>query len=391
MLSSVNNYVSNQAQNLVLASKTSSGSKDFATQFKSALKSEDSKKLYTACQDLESVFVNTVIKTMRQSIQKSSLIGDSFAQETYQSMLDEEYSKQISQTKSLGIADMLYKQLSEQISDEVGEINNTLAGQSGSDGKSDLTNVTATSTNGNTALSTNIAKTNIVENTRPVYEMSGTTAATETSIGDDVETANNLKAPEFRQLYEPKLSDFNGDWSAFEKADNKYRMSMLDPNNLPGWVNSDGNKYAPINIQSDPKLLGTNGNDYLGTDYIVNSLGNIDRIDHTYSGDVITFIPNLGGWKKITSGATAPGVGDVYYRQTSAYGFINRYNRENNIGTKPSWYDENAQSNWLKSALSSVNNGGAITAQNTSNTTSISTENTNNSSYDPDYGDGWES
>ncbi|MEQ8173743.1 MAG: rod-binding protein [Syntrophomonadaceae bacterium] len=153
MLSSVNNNISNQASNLVLASKTSSGSKDFATQFASALKSEDSKKLYQACQDLESVFVNTVMKTMRQSIQKGGLLGDSFAEETFQSMLDEEYSKQVSKTRTLGIADMLYKQLSRNITDK-----STPTGQSGSSPGAASTRENTSSNQGNTAVSTDSLK-----------------------------------------------------------------------------------------------------------------------------------------------------------------------------------------------------------------------------------------
>ena len=180
MLSSVSNYVSNQAQNLVLASKKTGGSKDFATQFASALKSEDSKKLYEACQDLESVFVNTVVKTMRQSIQKSGLMGDSFAEETYQSMLDEEYSKQISQTKTLGIADMLYKQLSQDISSEVSEIKSTLAGQPGSSQPAASTQENTSSDYGTTTVSASPVKSDSVKNSAPAYELSDTTAATET-------------------------------------------------------------------------------------------------------------------------------------------------------------------------------------------------------------------
>lgn len=77
----------------------------------SALQSEDDKKLYEACQELESVFLNKVFDAMRASIPHSDLINRGFATETYESMLYEEYSKEISKTHSLGIADILYQQL----------------------------------------------------------------------------------------------------------------------------------------------------------------------------------------------------------------------------------------------------------------------------------------
>lgn len=386
MLSSVNNFVSSQAQNMVMASK-SNGNKDFATQFASALKGEDSKKLYQACQELESVFVNTVIKTMRQSIQKSGLMGASFAEETYQSMLDEEYSKQISKTKTLGIADIMYKQLSQNISQKANEIRNNLTGQTSSSRPVTSARENTPSDYETTTVSTTSTKSDTVKNTASVYELSVTTAATQSGGSDEMD-ADNLEGSTYRQLYEPRLSDYNGNWEAFEEANNKYRMSLLDPNNLPGWLNSEGNKYTPIHIQNNPKLLGTNSKDYLSTDYIVDALGNIDRIDHTYSGDVRTFIPNLGGWKM--TGATVPGLGAVYTRQTSAYRFETRYTSSE---SKPTWYDETAQSNWIKTALANANNGGAKTAQNSGTTTDSSTGYTNNnsSSYDPDYSDGWAS
>lgn len=87
----------------------------------SALQSEDDKKLYEACQELESVFVNKVFDAMRASIPHSDLINRGFATDTYESMLYEEYSKQVSQSHSLGIADILYKQLSMKTSKNPGE------------------------------------------------------------------------------------------------------------------------------------------------------------------------------------------------------------------------------------------------------------------------------
>ncbi len=85
--------------------------KHFDQMLDTALQSQDAKKLYESCQQLESVFLNKVFEAMRASIPHSELINRGFAEETYESMLFEEYSKGISKTNSLGIADILYRQL----------------------------------------------------------------------------------------------------------------------------------------------------------------------------------------------------------------------------------------------------------------------------------------
>ncbi|MEA1960975.1 MAG: rod-binding protein [Bacillota bacterium] len=87
----------------------------FQKQLNTAMDEKNQKKLYTTCQELESVFLNKAIEAMRATIPQGGLFEKSFATETFESMLFEEYSKEVSQTGSLGIADILYKQLSQQI------------------------------------------------------------------------------------------------------------------------------------------------------------------------------------------------------------------------------------------------------------------------------------
>jgi flagellar protein FlgJ len=72
-------------------------------------------KLYEACQALEAVFINQMLQAMRATVPENAFIGDSFATDTFQSMLFEEYAKTMSQTESFGIARALYQQLSAQI------------------------------------------------------------------------------------------------------------------------------------------------------------------------------------------------------------------------------------------------------------------------------------
>lgn len=102
-----NNLLAEQAINNL----TKSSEKDFDKILEQALQEKDNKKLYDACVELESVFLSKVLDTMRASIPRSDFINRGFATETFESMLYDEYAKEMSKSKSTGIADILYKQL----------------------------------------------------------------------------------------------------------------------------------------------------------------------------------------------------------------------------------------------------------------------------------------
>ena len=75
--------------------------------------SGDEAKLKRVCQEMESVFLNMLLTTMRASVPKTGLTGeDSQGEEIMQSMLDQELSKNMSQAGGIGLADMMYRQLS---------------------------------------------------------------------------------------------------------------------------------------------------------------------------------------------------------------------------------------------------------------------------------------
>lgn len=87
---------------------------DFAAQLKAAEAAGDDKdtaKLKAVCRDMESVFLNLLLSKMRDSVPKSGLMGDSSAENIMQSMLDSEMTKNMSQAGGMGLADMLYRQL----------------------------------------------------------------------------------------------------------------------------------------------------------------------------------------------------------------------------------------------------------------------------------------
>ena len=70
-------------------------------------------RLREACNDFEAIFIKQMLKSMRQTIDKGGLMDGGFAQETYEDMLDDEYAKKIAGAARLGVADMLYRQLSQ--------------------------------------------------------------------------------------------------------------------------------------------------------------------------------------------------------------------------------------------------------------------------------------
>lgn len=86
--------------------------KDFSRILDAAAKKADDKKLYKSCQQLESVFLQQVLGAMRNTISRSQLLESGFAEETFESMLYEEYAGLMSKSGSTGISDILYRQLS---------------------------------------------------------------------------------------------------------------------------------------------------------------------------------------------------------------------------------------------------------------------------------------
>ena len=69
------------------------------------------KKLKKACKDFEAIFLNNLLKSMRKTIVKSELFGSNQEEEMFQEMMDSETCNAISKQNSMGIADMLYRQM----------------------------------------------------------------------------------------------------------------------------------------------------------------------------------------------------------------------------------------------------------------------------------------
>ncbi|MBP3284613.1 MAG: rod-binding protein [Clostridia bacterium] len=97
-------YIPNQDQTTNLVGK-----------LKSAYTEADDKQLKEACQGFEAIFVNMMLSEMRKTVPESGLMESSFANDTFTQMLDEEIAESVSKGKGIGIADMMYKQISEKL------------------------------------------------------------------------------------------------------------------------------------------------------------------------------------------------------------------------------------------------------------------------------------
>lgn len=69
-------------------------------------------KLYQLCLELETFLVKNILTGMRNTVQKSGLIDDSFAGKMYEDMLWDEYAKDYTRNANFGLAEQAYRQLS---------------------------------------------------------------------------------------------------------------------------------------------------------------------------------------------------------------------------------------------------------------------------------------
>lgn len=70
------------------------------------------RKLMDACTEMESLFVAKMLKEMRKTVHKGEMLHGGFAEEIFEDMLYDEYALNMSKSSSVGIAKMLYDQLS---------------------------------------------------------------------------------------------------------------------------------------------------------------------------------------------------------------------------------------------------------------------------------------
>ncbi|WP_461255301.1 rod-binding protein [Treponema sp. R80B11-R83G3] len=68
-------------------------------------------KLYQLCLELETFLVKNLLTSMRNTVQKSGLVDNSFAGKMYEDMLYDEYAKDYTKSANFGLAEQAYRQL----------------------------------------------------------------------------------------------------------------------------------------------------------------------------------------------------------------------------------------------------------------------------------------
>ena len=71
---------------------------------------EDAKLRETAS-EFEAIFIQQMLKTMRESSFESDLLPTSEGEKMFRSLLDEQYAKLSAKSGSLGLGEMIYQQL----------------------------------------------------------------------------------------------------------------------------------------------------------------------------------------------------------------------------------------------------------------------------------------
>jgi flagellar protein FlgJ len=70
------------------------------------------KKLRDTCVEMESIFIGKMLKEMRKNIHKSGWIDGGRAEEIFTDMLYDQYALNISRNSNMGLAKMIYEEMS---------------------------------------------------------------------------------------------------------------------------------------------------------------------------------------------------------------------------------------------------------------------------------------
>ena len=101
----VTDAASLQYNNSMLSSSINSIKKDGMSEMEAT-------KLKEACRDFEALFIKQMLDTMRKTVNKSGMLDGGMAEDVFEDMLYDEYSKSMADTGDFGIAKLMYSELS---------------------------------------------------------------------------------------------------------------------------------------------------------------------------------------------------------------------------------------------------------------------------------------
>lgn len=97
------------------AKKANIETDNFKQTLDNAINSGQDDELKEACTEFESYFLNMMFKSMRKTVvSNGGIFGKSNAEKIFQDMLDEQMTDKMAKQGGIGLADMMYKQLSRQ-------------------------------------------------------------------------------------------------------------------------------------------------------------------------------------------------------------------------------------------------------------------------------------
>lgn len=118
-ISSINSYNSDIIASSMKQKQEQQKVDSFADALNEAAASKDDIKLKEACKEFESYFINYIFKQMQNSVYSinngEGLIKRSQGEEIFTEMLNEQYSEKATEQGGIGLADMMYKQLSQNL------------------------------------------------------------------------------------------------------------------------------------------------------------------------------------------------------------------------------------------------------------------------------------
>jgi flagellar protein FlgJ len=81
-------------------------------------KSASQKALQEAAEQFEAIFLYQLMEQMRRTVPENDQLGDGRAEKIFQSMLDQEMASNFAQGQSIGLAKMIYEQMSRYVPDD---------------------------------------------------------------------------------------------------------------------------------------------------------------------------------------------------------------------------------------------------------------------------------
>ncbi len=73
----------------------------------------ETERLKEVCREFESIFLGYILKQMRKTVPEDPIFGNSVAKDIFNDMHDEALSRELARAGGIGLASILYKQLSQ--------------------------------------------------------------------------------------------------------------------------------------------------------------------------------------------------------------------------------------------------------------------------------------